>query len=850
MFMGSSIGSFEVDFDSMYDGIVLEENLFGYKPSAVYSITLKNCLVDTAVLKNLTGKGVLLSGLTRLDLSYNLLLTLDSGIFSKTPKLQQLYLISSGINTIELGTFDGLSDLIMLYLTNNNLKTLPNGLFNDLTAILSFFIDGNPWNCECNMQWFKDFLGKLPPLDYKRCRDGSGWVNMDDVEFCPDNSTSIIATSSTGKSTSTEAIQTSTIHVPTNDFIFEKIICRNLLMYNDEINHSTLWLESTFKRRNIKYLFSEITNPSIFILNLDAKLTSNDFFIWTNVQNRSDYGCVFNISSIITMNLRYDETYTLCFLSNDTTDPYALIAEDCTAVKTPPDWSHRPWLLNSQKIIVIVIALLTTLASIVISSVIVYFLIKYNPELLKGNKRVLIVKRGSYSPNVLVMPNEKKQRHISLCTDNEGYLAPKLKPHWKTPDKKYMDFDNFSDGSVFLDNEDKGLEREIYEPPPVPPNHPMKRRDSVKPYFYSLATCQARLQVADRRTAGKPEMVSVNGDYKGSQRAYTRPGQLKVIVADQLYTVNRPFGATTPMILKGSVGYVLMNGSGIWGMARAKGCKTGETPPESKRPRKKPRGPRREPGLFYRDAAAGVLRMAITAKKYPEAFVSEEQANTLKGWLLNKTLALQSGSQIAPKFAGSTKNWLVELVQKETPWEGAKLQIKEDGKLPRPVKAITWLPGPTEEPKALLHKLDDQNNINTSLWKVLDMRKDQDDKGCLVTLLIDEKSWAKVREANQSLYLNFGSINIRLSASIQEKEKRDQATPMETGGIAGNLFFLKSLSAMGARLIQINLHHCKAATAALQKCIADNNIQIALIQEPYTYRGQIRGLGNLRSKYT
>ncbi|XP_050311938.1 uncharacterized protein LOC126747397 [Anthonomus grandis grandis] len=208
----------------------------------------------------------------------------------------------------------------------------------------------------------------------------------------------------------------------------------------------------------------------------------------------------------------------------------------------------------------------------------------------------------------------------------------------------------------------------------------------------------------------------------------------------------------------------------------------GETPQESKRPRKKPRGPRREPGLSYRDAAA------------------QQQANTLKGWLLNKTLALQSGSQIAPKFAGvsqgggilhitcvdeSTKNWLVELVQKETPWEGAELQITEDGKLPRPVKAITWVPGPTEEPKALLHKLDVQNNINTSLWKVLDMRKDQDDKGCLVTLLMDEKSWAKVRGANQSLYLNFGSIKIRLSASSQEKEKRDQATPMEIEGLPG-----------------------------------------------------------------
>jgi len=42
------------------------------------------------------------------------------------------------------------------------------------------------------------------------------------------------------------------------------------------------------------------------------------------------------------------------------------------------------------------------------------------------------------------------------------------------------------------------------------------------------------------------------------------------------------------------------------------------------------------------------------------------------------------------------------------------------------------------------------------------------------------------------------------------------------------------------RVLQVNVHHSRAASAAL--CVAMKNCDVALIQEPWTYKGAIRGL--------
>jgi hypothetical protein len=46
------------------------------------------------------------------------------------------------------------------------------------------------------------------------------------------------------------------------------------------------------------------------------------------------------------------------------------------------------------------------------------------------------------------------------------------------------------------------------------------------------------------------------------------------------------------------------------------------------------------------------------------------------------------------------------------------------------------------------------------------------------------------------------------------------------------------------KFVQINLHHRKAASANLCQLIAEGKVDIALIQEPWLYKGQVRGLTN------
>ena len=51
---------------------------------------------------------------------------------------------------------------------------------------------------------------------------------------------------------------------------------------------------------------------------------------------------------------------------------------------------------------------------------------------------------------------------------------------------------------------------------------------------------------------------------------------------------------------------------------------------------------------------------------------------------------------------------------------------------------------------------------------------------------------------------------------------------------------IQTLKEVKLRVLQVNLHHSKAALAAL--CIAMNNCDVALIQEPWSYMGVVKGL--------
>ncbi|XP_073831218.1 uncharacterized protein isoform X2 [Musca autumnalis] len=46
------------------------------------------------------------------------------------------------------------------------------------------------------------------------------------------------------------------------------------------------------------------------------------------------------------------------------------------------------------------------------------------------------------------------------------------------------------------------------------------------------------------------------------------------------------------------------------------------------------------------------------------------------------------------------------------------------------------------------------------------------------------------------------------------------------------------------RILQINLHHCKAAAAELLLSLTNSEVDIVLVQEPYIYKNKVSGLNN------
>ncbi|XP_073814340.1 uncharacterized protein [Musca autumnalis] len=46
------------------------------------------------------------------------------------------------------------------------------------------------------------------------------------------------------------------------------------------------------------------------------------------------------------------------------------------------------------------------------------------------------------------------------------------------------------------------------------------------------------------------------------------------------------------------------------------------------------------------------------------------------------------------------------------------------------------------------------------------------------------------------------------------------------------------------RIMQINLHHCKAAAAELLLSLTKSEVDIALVQEPYLFKNSVAGLSD------
>ncbi|XP_077286299.1 uncharacterized protein LOC143911322 [Arctopsyche grandis] len=119
--------------------------------------------------------------LTKLEIHHTKMPKLDSASFSRMEKAEIVYVGSNEIQHIDCGTFEKMKSLKTVSVQKNLLTALDSCVFgNDVINSLEYiWIDGNSWNCICELEWLKD----LRILDRPKCASHSD-KPFDDVEFC------------------------------------------------------------------------------------------------------------------------------------------------------------------------------------------------------------------------------------------------------------------------------------------------------------------------------------------------------------------------------------------------------------------------------------------------------------------------------------------------------------------------------------------------------------------------------------------------------------------------------------------------------------------------------------------
>ncbi|XP_051557132.1 carboxypeptidase N subunit 2 isoform X2 [Myxocyprinus asiaticus] len=99
-----------------------------------------------------------LSSLKNLDLSENQITALPGTVFKGLVKIKAIHLQKNNLSSLKVNLFMDQQDMDQLYLSKNSLQNIPNGFFDYLNFHCIVQLHGNPWRCDCEIQYLHHWL--------------------------------------------------------------------------------------------------------------------------------------------------------------------------------------------------------------------------------------------------------------------------------------------------------------------------------------------------------------------------------------------------------------------------------------------------------------------------------------------------------------------------------------------------------------------------------------------------------------------------------------------------------------------------------------------------------------------